>query len=74
MTDVHTCIKTDLTSLKLQLRPLSELALSEGVAVLGCSALQHSGPVDGSKHRHQHPEQGTYNITASISCAPITAQ
>ena len=53
-----------LTSLKLQLRLLSELALGQGVAVSGCPALQHSGPVDGSKRRHQYPQEGTYNETA----------
>lgn len=41
-----------LTSLKFQLRLLSELSLSEGVAISCPSALQHSGPVNGGKHRH----------------------
>lgn len=41
-----------LTSLKLQLGLLSELALCEGEPVSGGSALKHSGPVDGSKNRH----------------------
>lgn len=48
------------TSLKLHLRLLSELTLREGVAISGCTILQHSSPVDGSEHRHQHPQQRTY--------------
>lgn len=54
------------TSLKLQLRLLSELALSEGVAISGFSTLQYSGPVDGGKNRHQHPQQGTYKETEYV--------
>lgn len=53
----------ELTSFKLQLGLLSKLALGERVAVSGCSALQHSAPVDRSKYRHQHPQQGTCNET-----------
>lgn len=53
------CSQSTLTCVKLQLGFLSELAVSEGVTVSGCSPLEHSGPVDGSKHRHQHSHQGT---------------
>lgn len=52
-----------LTCVKLQLGFLSEVAVSEGVTISGCSPLQHSGPVDGSKNRHQHPHQGACKET-----------
>lgn len=52
------CPRSTLTCAKLQLGVLSELAMSEGVTVSGCSPLRHRGPIDGSKHRHQYSHEG----------------
>lgn len=70
----HMWCWANLTSLKLQLRLLPEVALSESVAIHGGAVLQHSGPVDRGEHRDKYPQQGPYDAnTVWVKTAKKTA-